>query len=117
MVSAQNTYLCVPSKITGFSYDGATKSWEQTRFTTDDSKKLLVKVNNQWEWRSFGQQFGDKCGVMSDAGWINCRLLFGTLRFNKNNLRYIQTYTVGYTDGVNNNDNTPSITIGTCTPL
>jgi hypothetical protein len=116
-VFAQDTYLCVPSKATGFSYNTTSKNWEQSAFRIGDEKKLLKKVGNQWEWRTFGQQFGEKCGAMSDAGWINCDLIFGTLRFNKNKLRYVETYTVGYVDGVNSNANTPFITIGTCSPL
>jgi hypothetical protein len=114
---AQDAYLCVPSKITGFSYNSSTKLWEQTSFRIGDEKKLLKKVGNQWEWRSFGKQFGQKCGQMSDYGWINCDLIFGTMRFNKNELRYLETYTAGYIDGKNNDDNTPAITIGTCSPL
>jgi hypothetical protein len=116
-VFAQDTYLCVPSKITGFSYNNTSKTWEQSAFKIGDEKKLLKKVGNQWEWRTFGQQWGQKCGSMNDYGLVNCDLIFGTLRFSKNKLRYIETYTVGYIDGGNNNDNTPAITIGTCSPL
>lgn len=113
---AQDAYLCVPSKITGFSYNNSTKSWEQTNFRVGDDKNLLKKVGNQWEWRTFGKQSGMNC-IQSSSSWIHCDLFYGTVRFNKVNMRYVETYVLGYADGVKNNDNTPAVTIGTCSSL
>ncbi len=40
---------------------------------------------------------------------------FGWLIFNKETLRFADYYAFGYTDGVDNNDNTPAVTVGKCT--
>lgn len=117
VASAQNSYLCIPSKSTGFSFDNNKNSWVVSTFITTESKRILIKSNSKWEWRRFGDKWGEPCGDISEAGWLTCNGFFGTVRFNKNNLRYVETYTFGYTDGKNNNENTPSISIGTCTPL
>lgn len=117
VASAQNSYLCIPNKTTGFSFDSNKNNWVTSEFITTESKRILIKTDSNWEWRRFGNKFGEKCGSISEAGWLICNAFFGTVRFNKNNLRFVETYTFGYTDGKNNNDNTPSISIGTCTPL
>jgi hypothetical protein len=114
---AQDAFLCVAIKSTGFSYSNSTKSWEHARFKVGDERKLLKKVGDTWEWRDFGRNFGEQCGRMNEHGWINCDFLLGSMRFRRKSLRYIETYTIGYTSGIENNENTPAITIGTCTPL
>lgn len=113
---AQDAYLCVPLKSTGFKYDKGTKRWEQVTFKTSEKKYLLKKVKGQWEWRLFGEELGEKCGLMYDSGWVKCIAPWITIKFNKNNLRYIESYVVGYLEGDDAGD-TPSITIGSCTSI
>lgn len=114
--SAQQAYVCLANSSTGFSYNSNTRSWDRTNFKTGDEKKLLKKFSGGWEWSSFGEASTQKCGEINSYGYLNCDILFGTLRFNKNTLRYIETYTVGYLDGDKGGD-TPSITIGKCSAL
>lgn len=113
---AQQAYICVANDSTGFNYNANTSSWGRAGFKVNDEKKLLKKVGQEWEWSSFGTTFTHKCGEINSHGYLNCDVIFGTLRFNKNTLRYIETYTVGYIDG-DKGGNTPSITIGKCSPL
>jgi hypothetical protein len=113
---AQQAYICIANDSTGFSYNAKTNSWGRTGFKVNDEKKLLKRVGQGWEWSSFGSTFTQKCGEINSYGYLNCDVLFGTLRFNKNTLRYIETYTVGYIDGDKDGD-TPNITIGKCSPL
>jgi len=113
---AQQAYICLANDSTGFSYNTTTNSWVKTGFDVSDRKKLLKKVGSGWEWSSFGSNYAEKCGAINNYGLLNCDLLLGSIRFNKNTLRFIETYTVGYLDGDKNGD-TPHITIGKCSPL
>ena len=113
---AQQAYICVANDSTGFIYNTNTNSWGRASFKVNDEKKLLKRVGQEWEWSSFGSTHTQKCGEINSYGYLNCDLLLGSIRFNKNTLRYIETYTVGYVDG-DKGGNTPSITIGKCSPL
>ncbi len=116
-VFSQQAYICVQNLSTGFSYNSNSKTWERTAFKVDEEKKLLKKIPSGWKWSNFGSNYGHECGEINNSGFLNCNTLFGELRFNRNTLRFVETYTVGYTDGVNSNSNTPNISIGTCSPL
>jgi hypothetical protein len=114
---AQDAYLCITEGSTGFYFNSNQKIWEQTKFKTDKNKNILKKIKNNWEWRDFGNDWGEPCGSLNEYGYLNCKMIFGELRFNSKSLRFLTTYTVGYVDGSNANSNTPAISIGTCTPL
>ena len=126
-VIGQEAYICLPSVISGFHFKSSSGNWEQSRFRIGDKKKILKKTDNKWEWKAFGEKYSfSTCGDSTEstptdgfnsAGFIFCDLLGGHLRMNKNSLRYIETYEIGYVDGKDNNDNTPYIEIGTCSPL
>lgn len=57
--------------------------------------------------------------AIDELGGLSCTVLRGTYeyKFNFNNHRFIKIYTYGYTDGVDNNDNTPAISGGLCTKI
>jgi hypothetical protein len=115
VAQAQDTYLCIPKSATGYSYEKSTKSWEITSFNVRNEKYLLKKKSGIWSWDEFGQNTSlSECKELITK--INCRLA-GELIFDKKTLRYLRTYIAGYVDGVNNNNNTPLIEIGTCSPL
>lgn len=114
---SQSSYLCIATATTGFSYNNSSKEWLSTSFKTSDDKYILKKNREGWEWSLFGSKSGMQCGEINEYGWLVCSLWFGSLQFNKNNLRYLRTYDAGYVDGKNNNENTPLISIGKCTPL
>jgi len=115
---AQNSYLCVPTSSTGFKFDSNTKKWNST-FLSNDLKQILIKTDSGWQWRDFGRNWGLKCDLkFEDDGLIICPVFYGEVKFNKKTLRYIQTYTAGYVEGIDNNKpDTPGMTIGTCSPL
>ncbi|MGY4501085.1 hypothetical protein ACVWYH_005016 [Bradyrhizobium sp. GM24.11] len=50
-------------------------------------------------------------------GWAVCSAAFTEYRFNPTNNRYLAAYLVGYVDGADNNEDTPSITVGVCTKI
>ena len=114
---SQTNYICIPSKAGGFYYNNATREWSHAQFAIGDEKYILKNIGKSWQWTRFGDSWGPPCGDFDQNGYLQCQVLGGTLRMNKNNLRYLLTYEFGYLDGKDNNENTPSIKIGKCSPL
>jgi hypothetical protein len=114
--ACSESYLCIPDRATGFGFNKYQKSWVPLVFNVEQ-KILLKKTDRGWEWSEFGSKYGKLCGEMNEFGGLRCDLFFGEVLFNKNSLRYLETYIAGYVSGEDNNDNTPSITIGRCTPF
>ncbi|MFY9957236.1 hypothetical protein, partial [Bradyrhizobium sp.] len=48
---------------------------------------------------------------------LNCSWSYHDLQFNRKNNRFLLSYLVGYLDGANNNENTPSVSGGVCTKI
>lgn len=115
LAAADEAYICMVDKSTGFKLS-STGRWEEASFYPDESKYLLKKKGAGWEWSKFGDKFGMPCPAFNKHGLLNCDLLFGAVRVQRDTLRFIKTYTVGYIDG-DQPGNTPSIGIGKCTPL
>jgi hypothetical protein len=46
LFAAEERYLCVADKATGFNYNSITKEWVQTNFKGDD-KYLITKSNSK----------------------------------------------------------------------
>ena len=115
-VYAQDTYLCIPSSATGFSFTQKTNRWEETSFNIVEKKFLLKKKAGQWQWSNFGETYENMCQERSQTS-INCNLIFGEVIFDKKTLRFLKTYLPGYVDGIETNANTPHMLIGKCSPL
>ena len=115
VTQAQDTYLCIPISATGYSFEKVTNSWDIASFKVGSQKYLLKNNLSTWRWYRFGEKESTST-CTAQITKINCRDV-GDIVFDKNNLRYLRTYIAGYVDGVNNNNNTPLIEIGTCSPL
>ena len=124
---SQEAYLCIPTAISGVKFNSSSGRWEHANFRIGDRKKILKKATDKWEWRTFGQDYlfsacnsggepANKNGFNS-AGYLFCDVLGGNMRINKNTLRYIETYEIGFINGKDNDSDTPYIEIGTCSPL
>jgi hypothetical protein len=119
-VLAQQSYICIADSSTGFDFNKTTKKWYPKHFDVKDSKYVLSRKNNIWEWKEIGQQVPMiKCGEFDGNGYLYCSGI-ETLRFNKNNLRFLLIYNVGYVTagviGVDGEDS-PAMTIGKCSPM
>jgi hypothetical protein len=112
-----DSYLCIPDKATGFSYDHRSKSWVSTNFNLRGAKFLLIKTSKGWEWRDFGASLGQSCEADADGDLIICNLVLHEHKMSRKTLRFINSYLVGYVNGGDSDANTPSITIGKCSPL
>ena len=125
-VFASESYLCIADKITGFKFNKQSKNYEPADFNVRESKYILKNNDNTWEWKDFGETFSIfTCSTsFSSQGALICEG-FETVEFNKNNLRYIKTSTIGYIHVgskigkgvVKDGENTPFMEIGKCSPM
>jgi hypothetical protein len=121
---AQETLVCVADKSTGFSWNGS--SWITSDFNTGNQKYLVkpvpeygtdFKVN--YEIRAFGSDVA-KHRCFRKEGWseVTCGgLHFWGFMLNFESLRFQEYYGVGYVDGRDSVENTPALTIGTCSKM
>lgn len=115
--SVQKTLLCIAEKSTGFFFDEKSRSWLSTNFNVASEKKyLLKKDSSDWIWSEFGDSSGTTCKAFGNTAFVRCDLLLGTVSVDWARLRFVKTYTSGFISGDNNQD-TPHITIGKCSPL
>ena len=109
-----DAYICVDEQNTGFVYEGG--KWEVARFNLG---KWLVNTEEGGKVTKFGQDYssfsGEDCPSMSNL--IFCMSGHGHFRMSSETMRFSRSYTHGYTDGAENNDNTPVLTIGTCAKM
>jgi hypothetical protein len=123
------TFLCVADKATGFSFNKVTKEWASTNFRA--SAKHLITRSKQTDVSWEVKEVGDKSAYticakdFNSNGNLICQGFGNEFRFNRNSLRYMNVYLIGYwTDGNPRSSvggeeggNTPSIEIGKCSPL
>lgn len=114
---AQESYLCISEAIGGVAYDDTTRKWVGTKFTNTNEKILISKKNEVWKFKIFNGTYEEKCGKMNEYGIIRCDIIGGDFIFNKKTKRFIKTHINGYISGIDNNDNTPAVIIGSCSQL
>lgn len=123
-VSASNSYLCITDMATGFAFDKNQNQWHSADFKA--GRKYIVSKQTDsesaWEVREVGLNFATsfcKDGF-TKYGTLSCQ---GPEIFlmNKNSLRFLSVYIVGYwgsdDKSTHEGENTPSISIGKCSPL
>jgi len=119
-----SSWMCQAEETTGFSY--GKKGWEVTTFKTKNDRFLIrpIKESDGYYFKDkknpYGVfEFGTKRALYrcKDIGNIICNVGSGDLRFSRESLRFIRTYTHGYWEGADSNEDTPTISRGTCVPL
>ena len=108
-------WICLTERATGFAWNG--QRWDQTSFDTSKMRYVISRdpaEDNAYTVKTVSRNYGTRCDGPTEYGFISCPF-FGEFKFNTKTLRFLSTYTAGYLDGKENNDNTPAIEIGTCT--
>ena len=138
------TYFCSVKFAGGIAYDEATKQWAGAKFRPSgnffvrlryvktrtenagqpwsyDLDDYLVFITKEGEEFRFlmGGCYGDnlKRPGLDQYGFLSCSSGGQDYKFNFKNNRFIQIYTVGYVNGLDNNNDTPSISGGVCTKV
>lgn len=120
---AQDSYVCIPDKATGFQYKPATKSWEPTNFSAKSENRLLKKKADGWEWINPQSKEVTFCGQMFGYGVLQCQLREGNVMFDSDSKNYVESYLHGYAfggpikPGRKNETNSTYLVIGKCIPL
>tara|TARA_Y100001934_G_C12152397_1_gene677947 strand:- start:256 stop:693 length:438 start_codon:yes stop_codon:yes gene_type:complete len=120
------TYLCVSEESTGFYYEN--KSWGRAHFNVSDEKYIIRKIKeNEFGFEEKETPYGVftlggqnpvyMCFIDEYSNDFRCKVGVGEFYFSPESGRFIKTYTAGYWDGVNNNDNTPHIARGRCSKI
>jgi hypothetical protein len=137
-------FYCTPEAAGGLAYDDKLRKWHSANFHPE--RNFVLKLQfiqskqekiadwadpdtvNQFEVSvvEAGSNKKKNCRNMKDYqlpvpvwsdGWVRCEAALTEYRFNPANNRFLQIYLLGYIDGKDNNDNTPSINAGICTKI
>lgn len=137
------TYFCNVKAAGGLRYDEQTKVWRSANFKPGNSFVLKLKFvasRTQKSWNDKDEPVNDfsvtlteegsnsekKCYnsrtfkeiiTISSINYINCNSSITEYTFNLESNRFLAAYLVGYVGGDDNNDDTPSISGGTCTKI
>lgn len=129
--AAEEQYLCVAEKVSGFIFNKSSETWESTTFRTD--RKYLIaptkehKVRGAFQITEVGQSVPSYfCKEPFNEGVIlYCALTIGLgdlklvdFRFNKENGRFLKAQLVGYFfNPSGEGGDTPFLEIGKCSPM
>lgn len=125
---AQEQFICLGEKATGFKWNG--KDWAIANFTVNDDKFLVQEVSPRellgktftFEVKRFGRNdIHFQCERYKTPTYTSTRIICGGLGYgmliDTQSLRFQEIYSMGYIDGKDDDANTPSITIGTCSRI
>jgi len=118
-LNAGDRYLCVPQQAAGFSFDESLSRWKSINLVAEDVTFIISKVTSSRSALAIVSAESNNEECRSKQGFVNTNeayfeCVFGEFRFNKSTGRFLRTYTAGYTDGLDNQENTPAIVIGRC---
>lgn len=120
---AADRFFCVGDQASGFVLENG--KWRTATFNTKDDKYVVERIppfqglggeTLTWAVKRMGQSSDVFQCRESGEDRIICGGLGYGFVFNPKTLRYLEFYGLGYVDGDAPN-NTPAITLGTCTPL
>jgi hypothetical protein len=121
-ISYADQYLCIADASTGFTFDKASKKWKQTNFRVNDNKYIISSSKSEsstYQIKKMGSDFVFSFCTddFNEYGYLYC----GDFKFNKDNGRFINTYTTGYfnvlpkvNEITDESGDTPYIEIGKC---
>ena len=111
-------YVCESEFAAGFWFDGdwigkqGPYHYDKFLISDDDGQVTISAFGNRSAPRFFG---GFAC--KSEPLAITCDNYWGQFRLSKRSRRYIESDLLGYWDGVDNNENTPIVKIGSCAEM
>lgn len=134
----EESYFCVGESAGGISYYSQTKSWRGAVFNPDQKFVLVVKtIGSRMDVSDkinivevtitlSGSNVTTGCFVFGGVPHstveekydvIRCSANLSDFTISRRTNRYLSIYPIGYINGIDNNDDTPAITAGTCTRI
>jgi hypothetical protein len=135
-------WQCIEEQSPSFSYNETTKKFEKSFIRIENRyliRKLIRKTepkhvkfmnkhfkkDSRWAVFARGEKIAShECPKHADQqlGWLNCEGVSGKIRLNMKTLRFTKTYPAGYAhqgtlEDPDNNETTPNMSTGTCTPM
>ena len=118
----QKKWLCIADMTTGFAFENG--KWARVDFLTEDNrfivsrKQVVGSTKVRYHVTKFGEKFGRQCDpdFPNEQGFLFCEGV-ANFKINTNTGRYMRVYPFGFIDGIDNNNNTPLIEIGKCSPF
>ena len=136
------SYFCTEEVSGGLAYDVRMKKWKGTALNTNRRFVLRLKfLRTRFQTvlgsnamvhdydvtitdagsntPQFCEHHDQPVTVIAVLGWLNCNAdpFAYSYKFNLGTNRFISAYLFGYADGIDANENTPSISGGTCTKI
>lgn len=130
---ADERYLCVADRMTGFVYDGGAGDWSVAEFNAGRTYIVSRSPANGFVWQV--TQVGETSPSVlckndfSGAGNLSCEGIH-QFKMNKTNHRFLHAYLMGYWSDhgkelqtaanpilFKEGENSPFVEIGTCQPL
>lgn len=124
-IIAEERYLCEEVSAGGVQYNTTSQQWVGTSFIVNGKYIISEPAPELW----FGKnsfvvtKIGDEIPSwyckqpFNTDGYLNCQRDLGDFTLNKNTLRFMRFYNFGYLNGIDDNDNTPAVVIGVCSPF
>lgn len=116
-------WICVAEAATGFAFHN--DKWQRVTFNIDGEKYIISQTEPKqshiltYRITQLGKKTSGSCQSIKYPPFptISCNYSLTEIKVNVKSLRFIAVYPIGYIDGKDTNDNTPSMTIGKCSPL
>lgn len=125
--SAQESerWLCVAEHSTGFRFDKSDRSWQNSKFTVHNDKFIIHRPTSdtpisrgmKWIVTRVGERMPNSFCANDFAGSLLTCSSMTTFKFSKKTLRFSATYDFGFVEPSSEGDDTPSMTIGKCSPI
>jgi hypothetical protein len=125
--SAQESerWLCVAELSTGFTFNKSDKSWQTTKFTVHNDKFIVHRPTSdtpisrgmKWVVTRVGERMPNSFCANDFAGPLLTCSSMTTFKFSKEKLRFSATYDFGFVEPDTEGNDTPSMTIGKCSPI
>ncbi len=133
---AQESYFCAVEHSGGVKYNKQEKVWEAVVFN-DDRKVLVTKAipghydlfdGSAWVVKRLGDQVATGfCRLdFNEHDILHCVMPAGEFKFNRKNMRFLLSYTVGYWNDTisetgkgkgTEGDDSPYISVGRCSAI
>lgn len=127
LASAQETerWLCIADQSTGFAFNRAKPGWASGNFTINNDRFILQRpaaglplgTRAKWVVTRVGEKMPTSyCTQEFEDTLLTCGSMT-KFTFSKKTLRFQAVYEYGYVEPDTEGADTPSITIGRCSPI